>query len=1214
MIGCLKLLAFGSLLWNPNVLAQVDNTTTLPTGSNQSLPTPQPSLIHTNSTGDPARTSTHHTQNWSLSHNEPTDLQARTNVSRDIITSAINSTAVPAPLTPTSTATLNSSSGLSPLRSKPTDPQARTNFPSDVITPTFNSTAVSAPLTPTSTATLNSSSDITFSTQTVTQAPTSATNVNLTPSLTSSAVPASLTHINDITDTATSPLLPTPSQRFSTIPAPSSTQAPTDAINCSGLRFGNPQYSYSTGKGATTVTLTLENVPENIPDPVRNCSEFVPTRISRNYTFKVTECEPVTITCNIENCRDTDNISTPVLVPPDVNAITWNYTAESTRIRFTWDHKSPSCRRMLNTSFQCIDKKKNIISKAGSNEITGLSPYTNYSCAVTTTHAGRIIKTQRATITTRAAKPGNFTYVISNIGPNNVINIKCDGPINKNGPSDNFTVTMDGEPRHSQVCDFTFKDLYYLTKYKFKLSFYNGHYSGDERELTIKTRYNDKALIRFLVFLIIVTSLVLILVLYKIYKLQKRSSSRCERIPLVGHDDEKQLLNVDPIPVEYLLDTYKRKNADEGRLFLEEFQSIPRVFSKFSIKEAKKSCNQTKNRYIDILPYDDNRVILTEIHGEPGSDYINASYVHGFKEPRKYIAAQGPKEETMNAFWRMIWEQKTTIIVMVTRCEELNRNKCAQYWPSMEEGTEIFGDLSVKISAEKIYPDYITRKLRVTNEREKSSGRDLTHIQFIIWPDHGVPDDPHLLLKLRRRVNALSNFFSGPIIVHCSAGVGRTGTYISIDAMLEGLEAEGRVDVYGYVVQLRRQRCLMVQVESQYIFIHKALVEFSQFGETEVTLPELPLVLSNLKTRDPASEPSQLEAEFQRLPSYRNWRPQTAGNHQENAQKNRNPSIIPYEFNRVQIKQEEERSKESVEEADESSEEESDWEEPTVYINASFISGYWGSRAMIATQGPLKNTLTEFWEMVFQKKVKVIAMLSPLSLRNKGSHCAPYWEDKKQTHNDIDIELTDVKKCSSYTVRSFEMRHAKRKETRKVCQYHYEQWEEELPRENKDLLEMITRIRQDAPSKRGEDRSDKAVPLLVHCSDGSKMTGTFCALWNILESANVEGVVDIFQTVKNLRKQRTGMVPSYEHYQFLYDIVAGTVPAQNGQVKTSNRQGDKLEIHSELESHVPEVTEPREARHPEEDSNPGDTARQAEAASNGPAPGVFTEVTLKIEE
>ncbi|CAJ0934870.1 unnamed protein product, partial [Ranitomeya imitator] len=293
------------------------------------------------------------------------------------------------------------------------------------------------------------------------------------------------------------------------------------------------------------------------------------------------------------------------------------------------------------------------------------------------------------------------------------------------------------------------------------------------------------------------------------------------------------------------------------------FTSIPRVFSKFPIKEARKPCNQSKNRYIDILPYDVNRVVLSEIHGEPGSDYINASYINGFKEPRKYIAAQGPKEETMNDFWRMIWEQKSTIIVMVTRCEEGNRNKCAQYWPSNEEGAEDYGDITVKITEEKFFPDYITRKLHITSRREKSE-RDITHIQFTVWPDHGVPDDPNLLLKLRRRVNALSNFFSGPIIVHCSAGVGRTGTYISIDAMLEGLEAEGRVDVYGYVVQLRRQRCLMVQVESQYIFIHKSLVEYNQFGETEISTFELPHSLNNMKKSDQPSEPSPLNYEFQR--------------------------------------------------------------------------------------------------------------------------------------------------------------------------------------------------------------------------------------------------------------------------------------------------------------------------------------------------------------
>lgn len=169
----------------------------------------------------------------------------------------------------------------------------------------------------------------------------------------------------------------------------------------------------------------------------------------------------------------------------------------------------------------------------------------------------------------------------------------------------------------------------------------------------------------------------------------------------------------------------------------------------------------------------------------------------------------------------------------------------------------------------------------------------MTHIQFTSWPDHGVPEDPHLLLKLRRRVNAFSNFFSGPIVVHCSAGVGRTGTYIGIDAMLEGLEAENKVDVYGYVVKLRRQRCLMVQVEAQYILIHQALVEYNQFGETEVNLSELHPYLHNMKKRDPPSEPSPLEAEFQRLPSYRSWRTQHIGNQEENKSKNRNSNVIP---------------------------------------------------------------------------------------------------------------------------------------------------------------------------------------------------------------------------------------------------------------------------------------------------------------------------------
>ncbi|KAM4022322.1 receptor-type tyrosine-protein phosphatase C isoform 2-T2 [Anomaloglossus baeobatrachus] len=817
------------------------------------------------------------------------------------------------------------------------------------------------------------------------------------------------------------------------------------------------------------------------------------------------------------------------------------------------------------------------------------------------------------TILTKEGIPTKVQGMDVKFGSNNEVNVFCKNPkhIYGNTTKGRFILLVDNvKNAELTVCNFPVKDLYYLTTYSFTIYYNNGIFPGPHETIIITTRYNDKALIGFLAFFIIITCLALILVMYKIYKLQKRSSCNFrDDFPLIEQDDEKQLLNIEPIPVDQLLETYKRKNADEGRLFLDEFQSIPRVFSKFPIKEARKPCNQSKNRYIDILPYDSNRVVLSEIHGEPGSDYINASYINGFKEPRKYIAAQGPKEETMNDFWRMIWEQKSTIIVMVTRCEEGNRNKCAQYWPSNEEVPEEYGDVTVKITQEKFFPDYITRKLHITNRREKSE-RDITHIQFTVWPDHGVPDDPNLLLKLRRRVNALSNFFSGPIIVHCSAGVGRTGTYISIDAMLEGLEAESRVDVYGYVVQLRRQRCLMVQVESQYIFIHKSLVEYNQFGETEISTSELSHSLNNMKKSDLTSEPSQLTCEFQRLPSYKNWRPQTTGNHQDNKEKNRFPSVVPYEFNRVQVKVDDEPEREQTEDSEMSSDDDSDSEE-SVYINASFITGYWGTRSIIAAQAPLKNTTSEFWQMILQKKIKAIVMISGSNLENNEEDCAPYWKEKNKTYGDIEVDLTDENPCGSYTERSFEIRHTKRKDIRKVSQFHYNQWEDVLPKETKGLLEMIEKVRKNVSSKKLEEqnRRDKSVPLLVHCSDGSERTGIFCALWNLLQSAQVEEVIDVFQTVKHLRRQRSKMVSSFEQYEFLYDTLASTVPAQNGQVMITIHQEDKLDVKNEMNSKTPEEKQAVTASLTEATPT---VPKEDETVSNGPS--AFTDVSLRIDE
>ncbi|EHH15693.1 hypothetical protein EGK_01817 [Macaca mulatta] len=800
--------------------------------------------------------------------------------------------------------------------------------------------------------------------------------------------------------------------------------------------------------------------------------------------------------------------------------ITWNPPQRSFH-NFTLCYVSKTAKK-------CLSLDKHLTTY----HLQNLKPYTNYSLSL---HAYIIAKVQRngtaatCNFTTESAPPSQVQNMIVSTSDNSM-RVKCEGPRDVNGPTGLYHLEVEAgntlvRNLSQSECDFSVNNLQYSTYYNLKEK------AGFHIKLSeYLSQNNSKALIAFLAFLIIVTSIALLVVLYKIYDLhKKRSCNLDEQQELVERDDEKQLMNVEPIHADILLETYKRKIADEGRLFLAEFQSIPRVFSKFPIKEARKPFNQNKNRYVDILPC--------------------------------------PRDETVDDFWRMIWEQKATVIVMVTRCEEGNRNKCAEYWPSMEEGTRAFGDVVVKINQHKRCPDYIIQKLNIVNKKEKATGREVTHIQFTSWPDHGVPEDPHLLLKLRRRVNAFSNFFSGPIVVHCSAGVGRTGTYIGIDAMLEGLEAENKVDVYGYVVKLRRQRCLMVQVEAQYILIHQALVEYNQFGETEVNLSELHPYLHNMKKRDPPSEPSPLEAEFQRLPSYRSWRTQHIGNQEENKNKNRNSNVIPYDYNRVPLKHELEMSKESDHDSDESSDDDSDSEEPSKYINASFIMSYWKPEVMIAAQGPLKETIGDFWQMIFQRKVKVIVMLTELK-HGDQEICAQYWGEGKQTYGDIEVDMKDTNKSSTYTLRVFELRHSKRKDSRTVYQYQYTNWSvEQLPAEPKELVSLIQVLKEKLPQKNSSEgnKHHKSTPLLIHCRDGSQQTGIFCALLNLLESAETEEVVDIFQVVKALRKARPGMVSTFEQYQFLYDIIASTYPAQNGQVKKNNHQEDKIEFDNEVD-------------------------------------------------
>ncbi|XP_060732492.1 receptor-type tyrosine-protein phosphatase C isoform X7 [Tachysurus vachellii] len=924
-----------------------------------------------------------------------------------------------------------------------------------------------------------------------------------------------------------------------------------------------------------TVTFQLPPVK-----PVFNFTNKFPTKFE--WTNQPTKCKNnLTFTCN------GTNVDYSKLEPFLDHMCTGTYnfgkrsiTSDPTKVKIECNignvaivnktGKSISARWDLN-SRNCPDIQKNFTLTVSSNKTTpilvncvrdhckieDLEAFTTYKCTFNANYKKIVFRSVSLIETTSSTNP-DLTKKLKLI-PTSHNSFKIDCELKSwHGPQGKFEAVLykdKDEVKTNEICSFEFSNLYYLTHYKVKVIATNGNGNKTESDsVDFDTKYNDKAVLGFLSFLIIVTSIALLFVLYKIYLLKREKSSRNEQ----EMDDllpSNALLRVEPISAEELLDAYKKKRADEGRLFMEEFQSVPRIFSNFSVREAKKSENHTKNRYVDILPYDYNRVSLS--HGGT-DDYINASFIEGYKETNKYIAAQGPKEETIGDFWTMIWEQKTSIIVMVTRCEEGNKNKCAQYWPSMERETEIFDDLVVKIKGEEKCPDYIIRHLTLMNRKEKSAEREVTHIQFTSWPDHGVPSDPGLLLKLRRRVNSFKNFFSGPIVIHCSAGVGRTGTYICIDAMIESLEAEGRVDIYGYVVKLRRQRCLMVQVEAQYVLIHTALIEYSQFGETEMALSSFHSEVSTLRQKE-GSEPSLMELEFQKLPKFKTYRSANTARTEENKKKNRS-SIIPYDFNRVPIKLDDEVSHDSDadDEQDYSSDEED--EVPTKYINASYLDGYWMPSSFIVAQGPMEDTVADFLHMLYQKQVQTVFMLSNCT-ENDKEFCTQYWDDEKKTFEEMVVEVKETENTPTYIRRCLEIQHTKRKDSHTLQQYQFLKWVgQELPDNPLDLVDMMRSVRQSGDNY----NKNKNFPILAHCNDGSSRSGIFCALWKLLDSADTEKLVDIFQVAKDMRKARMGMLTTFEQYNFLYAALEVAYPVQNGEVKKpSEAPADTVQVINE---------------------------------------------------
>ncbi|XP_061185070.1 receptor-type tyrosine-protein phosphatase epsilon-like [Saccostrea echinata] len=548
----------------------------------------------------------------------------------------------------------------------------------------------------------------------------------------------------------------------------------------------------------------------------------------------------------------------------------------------------------------------------------------------------------------------------------------------------------------------------------------------------------------------------------------------------------------------------KNKEANENEGFIKEFKTLP-YGERFDCHTAKLEENMQKNRFKTTFPYDHSRVIL-ETSEDLTSNYINANYIGNFEGHREYIACQGPRVNTLVDHWRMIWQENIEYIVMLTNLIEGPKVKCHQYWPDQNKQLDV-DPFSVTLVEEKVYAYFVIRRMSVRKE-SVSESRTVVQFHYTRWPDHGTPSPLDLVVfhrQYRHKIKPSHN----PILVHCSAGIGRTGTFIALDVLSRCGEKKGKINVVEYVKAMRKDRMTMIQNADQYAFLYHALYEFFRRKWKFIGKDDFVQLYRDMEKQETRKRCTD---EFNELTSLR---PNYSDDNFETGKKYQNlnvtKSVLPVEQYLMYLT--------------------SNIHGREPYYNAVSASSFSRAEEFISAQLPVTDAAVDLVRLLIDQESSFLISLNPLA---DVEELKDWVSEEMKTFNLNPYEITKVEQrtLSEEMQKTTIKLKGKEVTTHKVQIFECLNWKssDRIPAEPSTLTNLIKQFSLDR-------KSDTDGHITVISKDGATCCGVFCTVYNAIEQLEIDGEVDILTIVQQLQIRRPEMISTKEEYEFCFKAV-----------------------------------------------------------------------------